>query len=78
MNDDFSKLQFRQTTDEQTAAPQLTPPVERAREFATVEELIRADREETALPGQIAARVNESIAREPAPPKPWWKRMLGG
>ncbi len=48
-----------------------------AKEFSSVEEVIRHDVEQTVVPSGIAVRLNESIAREPKPSKSWWKRIFG-
>ncbi len=49
-----------------------------ALEFATPEELIRHDRERTEVPPDVANRLAEAVASDPAPAgSPWWKRMLG-
>lgn len=46
-------------------------------EFASAEDLIRADASTAAVPPSIEQRLAESIAREPAPSgKPWWKRIF--
>ena len=49
-----------------------------AREFASAEEVLRADTAQVQVPAVIAQRLNESISREPRPVSPWWKRWLGG
>jgi hypothetical protein len=52
-----------------------------AREFATPEQLLRHDAQQTEVPPSIAKRLEESMNREsaslPAKP-PWWKRLFGG
>lgn len=46
-------------------------------EFASAEDLIRADAAAATVPASIEQRLAESIAREPAPSgKPWWKRIF--
>jgi hypothetical protein len=32
----------------------------------------------TGVPPEVAERLNESIRTEPAPGKPWWRKLLGG
>ncbi len=49
-----------------------------AREFASAEELLRHDAGRTQVPPAIAKRLDESIQREPKPPKSWWKRITRG
>ncbi len=46
-------------------------------EFQTVEELLRHDAAQTAVPPEIARRLSQSIA-QPAPPRrSWWRKLLG-
>jgi ABC-type phosphate transport system ATPase subunit len=49
-----------------------------AREFASVEEMLRHDALHTPLPPTIAHRLEESIGQSPPPPgRAWWRRLLG-
>ncbi len=48
------------------------------REFESVEELLRHDAAQTPVPTELAARVRDSVAREPTPKTGWWRRMFGG
>ena len=49
------------------------------REFASVEELLRYDAEQTIVPAEIAQRLQRSTARfSPPAARPWWKRLFGG
>ena len=48
-----------------------------AREFASVEEMLQHDALHTPVPPTIAHRLNESIGQLPAPPRPWWRKLLG-
>ena len=48
-----------------------------AREFGTVEELLRHDALHTTVPPAIAHRLQESIGSLPPAPRPWWRRLLG-
>ena len=47
------------------------------REFASTEELLRADASQVEVPPAVAKRLDESIAREPKPSRPWWRRITG-
>ena len=49
-----------------------------AREFATAEELLRADASQAEVPPAVEQRLGESILREPKPARPWWRRLTGG
>jgi hypothetical protein len=46
-------------------------------EFQSAEELLRHDAAQTAVPPEIARRLSQSIARSPAPRRPWWRRWIG-
>jgi len=48
------------------------------RSFNSLEEVIGEDRALTGVPPEVAERLNESIRKEPAPGKPWWRKLLGG
>ena len=47
------------------------------REFASTEELLRADASQIAVPPAVAKRLDESIQREPKPSRSWWRRITG-
>lgn len=49
-----------------------------AREFASVEELLRCDAKQTAVPPAIAQRLARSLQNQPRRPRSWWRRWLGG
>jgi hypothetical protein len=58
-----SETQSRQTT---------------AREFASVEELLRFDAGQTTVPPAIADRLQKSAAQiNPPAARPWWKNLFG-
>lgn len=44
------------------------------RDFSSVEELLRHDAGQTALPDNLEHRLRQSVAGEA--PRPWWKRFL--
>ena len=48
-----------------------------AREFNSTEELLRHDAGQTVVPPEIAARLQESIAKESPPQRNWWRRLFG-
>ncbi|MBI4658101.1 MAG: hypothetical protein HY735_04485 [Verrucomicrobia bacterium] len=75
MKPDPSKLR-QKAQEEQAAAFEQTHPKRAALQFASAEEAIRYDAGETAVPPQIAQRLNESIAREPKPAVSWWRRWF--
>jgi uncharacterized membrane protein YcjF (UPF0283 family) len=64
-----------QAAESQTAESQAASTG--AREFQSVEELLRHDAAQTAVPPEIARRLSQSIA-QPAPPRrSWWRKLLG-
>jgi hypothetical protein len=46
-----------------------------AKEFSSVEELLRHDVAETIVPPGVAIKLNESIANAPKP-EAWWERFF--
>ena len=75
MKPDPSKLR-QQTREHLEQTPLHTQHGETALEFASAEKVIQYDTEHTPVPPQIAARLNESIAREPKPAVSWWRRFF--
>ena len=49
-----------------------------AKEFTNSDELLRFDAAQTAVPPEIARRLQESAAHLPPPKAVWWKRLFGG
>ena len=70
-------LSKTQRTEEQAALVPQQQLGQNAREFASVEELIRSDAAQTPVPPQVRERLGESLAREPRPARPWWQRWFG-
>jgi hypothetical protein len=71
------KRQTKLTSQEQqqlAAAHQTQHPS--AREFATVEEMLRHDALHTPVPPAIAHRLQDSIGQIP-PQRSWWGRLFG-
>jgi hypothetical protein len=49
-----------------------------AREFSSVEELLRFDAGQTTVPPAIAERLQKSAAQiNPPAARPWWKNLFG-
>jgi hypothetical protein len=65
----FQQQQKQQTT-EQAAALQTT------HDFASPEEMLRHDAAQVEVPGALAHRVAESIAKEPKPSRSWWRKLF--
>ena len=79
MNEPSHRL--RQRTEEQSTVEQgiQRQQGQTAREFASVEELIRHDAGLTPVPEAVADRLKQSMVRELSPkPTTWWRRLLGG
>ncbi len=72
------KRQTKLTEQEQQIAAQQQTQQQSAREFASVEEMLRHDAVHTPVPPAIAHRLRESIAQEPRAPRAWWRRLFGG
>jgi len=47
-------------------------------EFATPEEMLRHDAQQTSVPPGIARRLEQSTQPAPATGRSWWQRLLGG
>ena len=78
MNNDFSKLRLKQEQTQETASVHQTEQKHKGHEFASVEEIIRTDRQKVEVPPVIVERLNESFAKEPAPRrKSWWRKFFG-
>lgn len=75
MKPDPSKLR-QQTHEQQNAELNQRQQKHAVLEFASAEEMIRDDARQTPVPPQIAERLHESIAREPKPVTPWWRRLF--
>ena len=68
-----------QKEQEQLAAAQQQTQLPSAREFASVEEMLRHDALHTPVPPTIAHRLEESIRQLPPPAgRGWWRRFFGG
>jgi len=64
---------------EQLAAAQQQTQSSSAREFASVEEMLRHDALHTPVPPTIAYRLEESVKQlPPASSRGWWRRFFGG
>ena len=69
------EIKFKSQEQEiQHTSEQLQQPS--AREFASVEEMLRHDAVHTPVPPAIAHRLQESIGQLPAPQRSWWRRLF--
>ncbi len=66
----------QQKQEQQEATAEQQNQASQAREFASVEEMLRHDALHTPVPPSVAERLSESIANEAPPAKPWWRRWL--
>jgi len=66
------------TEHEQASAQEQQTQTPAAREFASVEELLRYDAAQTTVPPGIAARLSQAAGELPKGRSSWWKRILGG
>jgi hypothetical protein len=71
------QTKLTQQQQEQQQVEQQQSAKEAVREFATPEELLRHDAGNTAVPPQIAERLQKSVEGSPKPPPAWWRRFLG-
>jgi hypothetical protein len=62
---------------ERTAAGRQEVQQPTAREFASVEEMLRHDVLHTPVPPAIVCKLQKSIAQIPAAAQPWWRRLFG-
>ncbi len=74
MNPDPSKLRQQQDLSEESAAN--LPLQTQGLEFSSVEEIMRFDSDHTPVPEELTQRLKESVACEPAPRRPWWRRLF--
>jgi hypothetical protein len=64
--------------EEQAQEQSLQEEQQTAREFGSVEDLLRHDAVHTPVPPAIAQRLQESIGPMlPPTNRPWWKRLFG-
>jgi hypothetical protein len=74
MKQEFSK--FRSQEKEKLEQAQHTEPKTEARDFSSVEEMLRFDANQTSPPTTISDRLKESLNQEPQPKKSWWRRLF--
>lgn len=80
MKKPHAKLEVRQQTHEEVEETQSLRTGEAAREFASPEELLRFDAEQTEVPAAVEERLAESIRHEDDPPESnsggWWRKVF--
>jgi hypothetical protein len=76
MNNESPK--FRHTHKQESQHQHEEQHVSQGKEFSSVEELLRHDADQVAVPAGLAVKLNESIANSPKPEQPsWWRRIFG-
>lgn len=79
MNPQKKTTVHQQAGQEQPALSQNQAQAADAREFASVEEMLREDALNTPVPPAIAQRLEASINQLPVSPRrSWWRKILGG
>jgi hypothetical protein len=77
MNSENPRLRQQQRSDhEQEVVEQVAQQAE-GQQFDSVEELLRSDSEQNPVPAEVAERLNDSIAAEAKPARPWYKGLFG-
>jgi len=72
------KLTSQQRTEEQQhVSAEQRSEQQTAHEFASVDEMLRHDAQNTPVPPAIARRLQESVGPVPRPSQPWWRRWFG-
>ena len=73
------ETKLTQQEQEQLAAEQKQTQASGAKEFSSVEEMLRHDALHTPVPPTIACRLEQSASQLPPPPsRAWWRRFFGG
>jgi hypothetical protein len=76
MNNEFSRLRHTEKQESISENQQEQNTQSNAKEFSTVEELLREDAAQTVVPPEIAVRLKESIAKLPKPTTSWWRKFF--
>ena len=69
-----SKLTQREHAEQEVA--QSTVP-QAAREFASVEDVLRHDAAQTVVPPALTRKIQAAAAILPAPKRAWWRQLFG-
>ena len=72
-----TRLTQKQSAVEQTLPAQSAITNSNARDFNSVEELLRWDTDQTPPPPTLGAWLRRTINREPRPARSLWARILG-
>lgn len=73
MNPQRSKLQHQQEQELETDL-QHTSKTQAAREFQSVEQMLREDASATVVPAAVEERLSRSVRQHPKSERTWWRR----
>lgn len=76
MNPDPQRQRFQQKQKQQQSEEVQSSQKKAGETFESVEELLRHDAAQTDPPSAIAARLKDTLEREPVQKGPWWKRLF--
>jgi hypothetical protein len=71
------KRQTKFTSEEQQNLGESQTKQTSAREFSSVDEMLRQDAKTVTVPPAIEQRLSRSVRNEPKPAVSWWRRLLG-
>ena len=79
MNPDHTNLRQQHRAEQSSTQEQFqnSQSQAQAKEFATVDDLLRYDSERNPVPPEVADRLGHTLAAEPKPEKPWYKKLFG-
>ena len=83
MNPERTQLKQEQRAEQASAHQQIqnTEQQSQAKEFASVDDLLRHDSEQNPVPPEVAERLGHSLesaaAGEPKATRPWYKKLFG-
>ena len=70
------KHESKLTSREQEQLAEVKAQQTSAREFASVEEVLRHDASQTVVPPGVAERLAQSVQNVPPPERSWWQRVF--
>jgi len=70
------KHESKLTAQEQAQLAEVKSQQTSTREFASLEEVLRYDAGQTAVPPGIAERLAQSVQNVPPPERSWWRRVF--
>jgi hypothetical protein len=77
MNSENPRLRQEQRRDHEQEVVEHVAQQAEGQQFASVEELLRHDREQNPVPAEVGERLNASISAEPKRSRPWFKGLFG-